>query len=331
MLTVHGWSGLVHPGTFMQELSRQQTAQPQAGASNAAVCCAMLCCAMLCRAVQVAQNYLKQDQLFHTVLHLPVVLAAVSSAVQDILQQEFGRSSLLIPNGIDCDRFQPGPYNPLDSSSSGVNVDSSNADAPGPGDLSPAAATPAAGDASAEALAAAADGDCAGSSAAASAGLRCGSNVPADAPQGPIASADGMAEAAAEAAGGSTLNDSQASASSLDVLAAAAAEAEAPHVTPMDVTAPSGLTDEAGQPAALPQHAEALNPATGVALNPGRPLGLQKKRVLLVGNPALPLKGFPTAIAALTAVSAVLPIKIRWLCQVSRVQMLDARGLCSIK
>jgi hypothetical protein len=58
---------------------------------------------VLC-ALQVAHNYLKQDQLFHTILHLPVVLAAVSSAVQDILQQEFGRSSLLITNGIDCDR-----------------------------------------------------------------------------------------------------------------------------------------------------------------------------------------------------------------------------------
>jgi hypothetical protein len=64
---------------------------------------AVLCCAVH-YAVQVAQNYLKQDQLFHTILHLPVVLAAVSSAVQDILQQEFGRSSLLITNGIDCDR-----------------------------------------------------------------------------------------------------------------------------------------------------------------------------------------------------------------------------------
>jgi len=48
--------------------------------------------------LQVAQNYLKQDQLFHAVMHLPRVLAAVvSSAVQDILQQEFGRSSLMIP------------------------------------------------------------------------------------------------------------------------------------------------------------------------------------------------------------------------------------------
>ncbi len=59
--------------------------------------------------VQVAQNYLKQDQLFHMVLHLPCALAGVSTAVQSILSQEFGRNSLLIPNGIDCARFSPGP------------------------------------------------------------------------------------------------------------------------------------------------------------------------------------------------------------------------------
>eukprot|EP00882_Tetradesmus_deserticola_P027777 GHRQ01030904.1.p2 GENE.GHRQ01030904.1~~GHRQ01030904.1.p2 ORF type:complete len:126 (+),score=61.18 GHRQ01030904.1:49-378(+) len=41
-----------------------------------------------------------------------------------------------------------------------------------------------------------------------------------------------------------------------------------------------------------------------------------KKRILIVGNPALPLKGFPTAIAALAAVSAMLPISVRWVCQV---------------
>ncbi|CAK0780281.1 hypothetical protein CVIRNUC_004997 [Coccomyxa viridis] len=58
---------------------------------------------------QVAHNYLRQDQLFHRVLHLPVAVAAVSDAVQSILAQQFGRSSLLIPNGVDCDRFFPGP------------------------------------------------------------------------------------------------------------------------------------------------------------------------------------------------------------------------------
>lgn len=40
---------------------------------------------------QVAQNYLRQDQLFHMTMHLPAALAGVSSAVQDILQQEFNR------------------------------------------------------------------------------------------------------------------------------------------------------------------------------------------------------------------------------------------------
>ncbi len=59
--------------------------------------------------VQVAHNYQRQDQLFHKVLHLPVALAAVSEAVRTILQRQFGRSSLLIPNGVDCDRFFPGP------------------------------------------------------------------------------------------------------------------------------------------------------------------------------------------------------------------------------
>lgn len=58
---------------------------------------------------QVAHNYARQDQLFHRVLHLPVALGAVSEAVQAILARQFGRSSLLIPNGVDCDRFFPGP------------------------------------------------------------------------------------------------------------------------------------------------------------------------------------------------------------------------------
>lgn len=57
----------------------------------------------------MAHNYLRQDQLFHRVLHLPVALAGVSEAVQSILAQQFGRSSLLISNGVDCDRFFPGP------------------------------------------------------------------------------------------------------------------------------------------------------------------------------------------------------------------------------
>lgn len=50
-----------------------------------------------------------QDQLYHMVLHLPVVLAAVSEAVQNILYTEFGRRTLLIPNAVDCKRFFPGP------------------------------------------------------------------------------------------------------------------------------------------------------------------------------------------------------------------------------
>lgn len=61
------------------------------------------------QSVSQGENVLKQDQLYHMVLHLPVVLAAVSEAVQNILGAEFGRNPLLIPNGVDCERFFPGP------------------------------------------------------------------------------------------------------------------------------------------------------------------------------------------------------------------------------
>lgn len=61
---------------------------------------------------QVQHNYKKQDQLFHMVMHLPVALTAVSGAVQSILSQEFGRTSIIIPNSVDCDRFRPGPLSP---------------------------------------------------------------------------------------------------------------------------------------------------------------------------------------------------------------------------
>ncbi|PRW45111.1 glycosyl transferase group 1 [Chlorella sorokiniana] len=50
-----------------------------------------------------------QDSLFHQVMHLPVALAAVSEGVHRILSSEFARSSLLIHNGVDCQRFCPGP------------------------------------------------------------------------------------------------------------------------------------------------------------------------------------------------------------------------------
>ena len=63
--------------------------------------------------VQESHNYSKQDQLFHMVLHLPVALAAVSQAVQNILAQEFGRTSICVPNAVDCQRFFPGPPHDL--------------------------------------------------------------------------------------------------------------------------------------------------------------------------------------------------------------------------
>lgn len=261
--------------------------------------------------LQVAQNYLKQDQLFHTILHLPVVLTAVSSAVQDILQQEFGRSSLLIPNGIDCERFQPGPYQPLDGSGSTAEDSSNQA-------LGTAAAVmtgpvTAAGASAAE--------DCSGSGQAM-----------AEAPLGPgdgILSTDAPADAGAvgpDADAGVEGSAVMAAASSLELLAAAAAAVaeDAAEAAPMEVTElqPAAAADPTEAPAQDPQAATSYandhqNPCMLVSLNPaGRMPAVQKKRVLLVGNPALPLKGFPAAIAALTAVSAVLPVKVRWVCQV---------------
>ena len=40
-----------------------------------------------------------------------------------------------------------------------------------------------------------------------------------------------------------------------------------------------------------------------------------ERSVLLVGNPALPLKGFDVAIAVLSMVNRVLPLDITWICQ----------------
>lgn len=37
--------------------------------------------------------------------------------------------------------------------------------------------------------------------------------------------------------------------------------------------------------------------------------------MLLVGNPALPLKGFDVAIAVLAMVNRVLPLSVTWICQ----------------
>ena len=92
--------------------NRHRQEGPQVLAAVASVAQCVFCCVAVDggeSALQVAHNYLRQDQLFHRVLHLPVAVAAVSDAVQSILAQQFGRSSLLIPNGVDCDRFFPGP------------------------------------------------------------------------------------------------------------------------------------------------------------------------------------------------------------------------------
>jgi hypothetical protein len=46
------------------------------------------------------------------VMHSPAVLAGVSPAVQAILASQFGRRALLLPNGVDCRAFAPGPREP---------------------------------------------------------------------------------------------------------------------------------------------------------------------------------------------------------------------------
>ncbi len=40
-----------------------------------------------------------------------------------------------------------------------------------------------------------------------------------------------------------------------------------------------------------------------------------RRSVLLVGNPALPLKGFDVALAVLAMVNRVLPLDVTWICQ----------------
>ena len=42
-------------------------------------------------------------------MHLPVALAAVSDAAAAVLGSQFGRAPVLLPNGVDCGRFSPGP------------------------------------------------------------------------------------------------------------------------------------------------------------------------------------------------------------------------------
>lgn len=49
------------------------------------------------------------DRLFQRAMYLPVALTAVSTVVQEILAERFGRRTGLVPNGIDTDRFSPGP------------------------------------------------------------------------------------------------------------------------------------------------------------------------------------------------------------------------------
>ena len=57
-----------------------------------------------------------------------------------------------------------------------------------------------------------------------------------------------------------------------------------------------------------------------------------RRSVLLVGNPALPLKGFDVAIAVLAMVNRVLPLDVTWICQTqptaAMVPGLATSGLC---
>lgn len=79
--------------------------------------CFVLLCAhyngttvVLTLSTQQLHNYHKQDRLFHMTMHLPVALAAVSTTVQTILREQFGRASIIIPNSVDAvHRFFPGP------------------------------------------------------------------------------------------------------------------------------------------------------------------------------------------------------------------------------
>ena len=182
----------------------------------------------------MAQNYLKQDQLFHTILHLPVVLAAVSSAVQDILQQEFGRASLMIPNGIDCERFHPGPYQPLAMDNPGSS--SGGGGSGGGGSTST--------NADAAALLAAAS------------------------QQAPAGTTDSMAAAGGDPAAAAPFDASvaQLSSGSLEMLAAAAAEdaagalADAPPAAAADADAAAEFMPPAAAAAAAP--AGPLSPAS---------------------------------------------------------------------
>lgn len=54
--------------------------------------------------------------------------------------------------------------------------------------------------------------------------------------------------------------------------------------------------------------------------------------MLLVGNPALPLKGFDVAVAVLAMVNRVLPLDVTWICQTqptaAMVPGLATSGLC---
>eukprot|EP00879_Flechtneria_rotunda_P014692 GHRR01015353.1.p1 GENE.GHRR01015353.1~~GHRR01015353.1.p1 ORF type:complete len:789 (+),score=385.35 GHRR01015353.1:278-2644(+) len=263
-----------------------------------------------CCSMQVAQNYLKQDQLFHTILHLPCALAAVSQAVQDILQQQFGRSSSLIPNGIDCDRFKPGPYEPTSGSNS-TNSSTQQQQQPqllcsnATGVCTPSdrTVTSLLHDRTHSSKMVLLE-DNAGNAAVRTAAAHSSSNQQQQQQQLWEVAVQSGAEVPPSVAN----NGSEAAAA---VLTTRSEDQSAAVIAPVALDTDQHVDITSTGSAA----ASAAVSSPGLALN--TPPSNGKKRVLIVGNPALPLKGFPTAIAALAALSALVPLQIRWVCQVA--------------
>lgn len=57
-----------------------------------------------------------------------------------------------------------------------------------------------------------------------------------------------------------------------------------------------------------------------------------RRSVLLVGNPALPLKGFDVALAVLAMVNRVLPLDVTWICQTHPTpSMVSGLATCGLR
>lgn len=264
-------------------------------------------------ASQVAQNYLKQDQLFHLVMHLPCVLAAVSSAVQDILQQEFGRMSLLIPNGIDCDRFTPGPWQPSSSSSSAAAGGGGGSGAPNEAASNGVVNNAAAG---VQEQAQGAAGAVAGSGEAAGAQVARTLTAAAAGADAPAGEEDHLAQGLQQQAALKADGGAAAAASTVLQELKHQHQQQVQELAEQPLDSPANPGSSQGSDGALRTLNSSQAAVDGASWRTAAAAAGGKKRILIVGNPALPLKGFPTAIAALAAVAAMLPISVRWVCQV---------------